>query len=105
MIKWSLLQDGRQAIFKLIPTLELSKYLTLALAINGIYAVSRGVTAFILSTPMDESVIDEIVKRYKKAMEMVLPLYNQVKDYEGFASIIFAMLKSLNTKPEFQKFK
>ncbi len=97
--------DGRQAVFKLIPTLELSKYLTLALAINGLYAVSIGVTAFILSTPMDESTIDEIVKRYKKAMEMVLPLYNQIKDYEGFASILFAMLKSLNTKPEFQKFK
>jgi glutamate-1-semialdehyde 2,1-aminomutase len=97
--------DGRQTVFNLIPTLELSKYLTLALAINGIYAVSRGVTAFILSTPMDEEVIDEIVKRYKKAMEMILPIYNQVKDYKGFASIIFAMLKSLNVNPEFQKFK
>ncbi|MHA1954302.1 MAG: aspartate aminotransferase family protein, partial [Candidatus Heimdallarchaeaceae archaeon] len=98
-------EDGRQTVFKLIPTLELSKYLTLALAINGIYTVSRGVTAFILSTPMDESVVDEIVKRYKNAMEMILPLYNQIKDYEGFASIIFAMLKSLNVNPEFQKFK
>ncbi|MHA2309707.1 MAG: aspartate aminotransferase family protein, partial [Candidatus Heimdallarchaeaceae archaeon] len=92
-------EDGRQTVFKLIPTLELSKYLTLALAINGIYTVSRGVTAFILSTPMDESVVDEIVKRYKNAMEMILPLYNQIKDYEGFASIIFAMLKSLNVNP------
>ncbi|NPD87343.1 MAG: aminotransferase class III-fold pyridoxal phosphate-dependent enzyme [Asgard group archaeon] len=98
-------EDGRQTVFKLIPTLELSKYLTLSLAINGIYAVSRGVTAFILSTPMDESVVDEIVKRYEKAMEMILPLYNQIKDYEGFASLIFAMLKSLNVNPEFQKFK
>ncbi len=97
--------DGRQTVFNLIPTLELSKYLTLALAINGIYAVSRGVTAFILSTPMDEAVVDEIVKRYKKAMEMILPLYNQIKNYEGFASIIFAMLKSLNVNPEFQKYK
>jgi glutamate-1-semialdehyde 2,1-aminomutase len=97
--------DGRQAIFKLIPSLDLSKYLTLALAINGIYAVSRGVTAFILSTPMDESVIDEIVRRYRKAMEMILPLYKQIKDYEGFASIIFAMLKSLNANPKFQEFK
>ena len=95
--------DGRQTVFKLIPTLNLSKYLTLALAINGIYAVSRGVTAFILSTPMNEEVIDKIVARYKKAMQMVLPLYEQAKDYEGFASIIFAMLKSLNTNPEFSK--
>ena len=97
--------DGRQAVFKLIPTLEFSKYLTLALAINGLYAVSRGVTAFVLSTPMNESTIDEIVKRYKKAMELVLPIYNQIKEYEGFASILFAMLKSLNTKPEFQDFR
>ncbi len=97
--------DGRQVVFKLIPTLELSKYFTLALAINGLYAVSRGITAFILSTPMNESTIDEIIKRFKKAMEMVLPIYNQSKDYEGFASILFAMLKSLNTKTEFKKFK
>ncbi|MCK4896664.1 MAG: aminotransferase class III-fold pyridoxal phosphate-dependent enzyme, partial [Candidatus Heimdallarchaeota archaeon] len=95
--------NGRQTVFKLIPTLNFSKYLTLALAINGIYAVSRGITAFILSTPMDERVVDEIISRYKKAMLMVLPLYNQSKAYEGFASIIFAMLKSLNTNPEFLK--
>ncbi len=95
--------NGRQTVFKLIPTLNLSKYLTLALAIHGIYAVSRGITAFILSTPMDERVVDEIISRYKKAMLMVLPLYDQSKAYEGFASIIFAMLKSLNTNPEFSK--
>ncbi|MHA1345754.1 MAG: aminotransferase class III-fold pyridoxal phosphate-dependent enzyme [Candidatus Heimdallarchaeaceae archaeon] len=95
--------NGRQTVFKLIPTLNFSKYLTLALAINGIYAVSRGITAFILSTPMDEKVVDEIISRYKKAMLMVLPLYNQSKAYEGFASIIFAMLKSLNTNSEFLK--
>ncbi len=93
--------NGRQTVFKLIPTLELSKYLTLALNINGIYAVSRGVTAFILSTPMKEDTIDEIVLRYRKAMELILPLYNQIKPYEGFASIIFAMLKGLNTNPKF----
>ena len=95
--------NARQTVFKLIPTLELSKYLTLTLAINGIYAVSRGVTAFILSTPMNEEIIDEIVVRYRRAMEMILPLYNQIKNYSGFASIIFAMLKSLNTEPEFSK--
>ncbi len=38
-------------------------------------------------------------------MEMILPLYNQIKDYEGFASLIFAMLKSLNVKTEFQNYK
>lgn len=98
--------DGRQTVFKLIPTLELSKYLTLALNIQGIYAVSRGVTAFILSTPMDEKIIDEIIIRYRKAMEMIIPLYNEIKQYEGFASIIFAMLKSLNTNEVFiKKFK
>ncbi len=95
--------NARQTVFKLIPTLELSKYLTLTLAINGIYAVSRGVTAFILSTPMNEEIIDEIVVRYRRAMEMILPLYNQIRNYSGFASIIFAMLKSLNTEPEFSK--
>ena len=95
--------EGRELVFKLIPTLDFSKYLTLALNINGIYAVSRGVTAFILSTPMDEKIIDDIIERYKKAMEMVLPIYRQLEPYEGFASIIFAMLKGLNSNSEFKK--
>ena len=95
--------DGRKTVFSLIPTLNLSRYLTMALAINGLYAVSRGITAFILSTPMNEEIIDEIVERYKKAMQMVLPIYNHIKEYKGFASIIFAMLNSLNTNPEFKK--
>jgi len=97
------LVDGRQAIFNFIPSLELTKYLRVALAINGIYTVSQGITAFMLSTPMNEEIIDEITERYQKAMEMVLPLYNEIKEFTGFASLIYAMLKSLNVKPEFVK--
>lgn len=95
------LVDGRQAIFNFIPSLELTKYLRVALAINGIYTVSQGITAFMLSTPMNEEIIDEIIERYQNSLNMVLPLYNEIKDFSGFASLIYTMLKPLNIKPEF----
>ncbi|MHA1555448.1 MAG: aminotransferase class III-fold pyridoxal phosphate-dependent enzyme [Candidatus Heimdallarchaeota archaeon] len=98
--------NAKQLSFDTIPYLELGKYLQIALVINGLYTVSRGVTAFILSTPMDEKIIDEIVERFKKSMEMVLPIYEDVRQYDGFAAIIYVMLKSLNLKKEFaSKFK
>ena len=56
-----------------------------------------------LSTPMDEKIIDEIVVRFTKSMEMVLPLYKDVTRFKGFAAIIYVMLKSLNINTEFQK--
>ncbi len=78
--------NAKKLSFDTIPYLELGKYLQVAMAINGLYTVSRGVTAFILSTPMDEKIIDEIVVRFKKSMEMVIPIYEDVKQYEGFAA-------------------
>lgn len=98
--------NAKKLSFDTIPYLELGKYLQVAMAINGLYTVSRGVTAFILSTPMDEKIIDEIVERFRKSMEMVLPIYEDVKQFEGFAAIIYVMLKSLNLNKEFaSKFK
>ena len=96
-------ENAKKLSFDTIPYLELGKYLQVAMAINGLYTVSRGVTAFILSTPMDDEIIDEIVVRFKKSMEMVLPIYKDVTRFAGFAAIIYVMLKSLNYNKEYQK--
>ena len=95
--------NAKNLSFDTIPYLELGKYLQIAMTINGLYTVSRGVTAFILSTPMDEKVIDEIIERFKKSVEMVLPIYKDVTRYKGFAAIIYVMLKSLNLNKDFYK--
>lgn len=69
--------------------------------LNGLYGISRGVIGFMLSTAMDEKIIDEVLVRFKKTMEMVLPIYEDLKPYKGFAGIIYSMLKDLNTNEEF----
>ncbi|NPE08928.1 MAG: aminotransferase class III-fold pyridoxal phosphate-dependent enzyme [Asgard group archaeon] len=98
--------NKQQVVFNTIPFLELSEYLQVALALQGLYVISRGVTGFMLSTIMDEAIVDEILVRFRKAMEMVLPLYEEVKPYEGFSGIIYTLLKQLNKNKEFaEKYK
>jgi len=93
--------NKQQVVFNTIPFLEFSEYLQVALALEGLYVISRGVTGFMLSTIMDEAIVDEILVRFRKAMEMVLPLYEEVKPYEGFSGIIYTLLKQLNKNKEF----
>ncbi len=93
--------NKQQVVFNTIPFLELSEYLQVALALQGLYVISRGVTGFMLSTIMDEAIVDEILVRFRKSMEMVLPLYEEVKPYEGFSGIIYTLLKQLNKNKEF----
>ncbi|MHA1668258.1 MAG: aspartate aminotransferase family protein [Candidatus Heimdallarchaeaceae archaeon] len=94
-------KNKKEISFNTIPYLELSKYLRLAMAINGLYGISKGVVGFMLSTAMDEQVIDEILKRFRKTMEMVLPIYENIKPFKGFAGVVYALLKDLNEKPAF----
>ncbi len=98
--------NKQQVVFNTIPFLELSEYLQIALYIQGLYVITRGVTGFMLSTLMDESTVDEILARFKKAVEMILPLYEEIKPYEGFSGIIYTLLKQLNKNKEFaEKYK
>jgi len=96
-------KDKKEISFNTIPYLELSKYLRMAMAINGLYGISKGVIGFILSTVMNEEIIDEILVRFRRTMEMVLPIYEDIKPYQGFAGIIYSMLKSLNVNEQFAK--
>ncbi|MHA1405954.1 MAG: aspartate aminotransferase family protein [Candidatus Heimdallarchaeaceae archaeon] len=96
-------KNKKEISFNTIPYLEFSKYLRLAMAINGLYGISKGVVGFMLSTVMDEAIIDEILKRFRKTMEMVLPIYEDIKPFKGFAGIVYALLKDLKEKPAFSR--
>jgi len=86
-----------------IPYMELSKFVHMALGINGLFAIVKGILGFFLTTIMDEDTIDEILKRFRKTMEMVLPIYEEVKPYKAFAGIVFTILKRLNSNEAFSK--
>ena len=86
-----------------IPYMELSKYIHMALTINGLFAIVKGILGFFVTTIMTEETIDEILVRFKKTMEMVLPIYEEVKPYKGFAGIVFTIMKSLNKSDAFSK--
>ncbi|MHA1198390.1 MAG: aminotransferase class III-fold pyridoxal phosphate-dependent enzyme [Candidatus Heimdallarchaeaceae archaeon] len=96
-------QNKREISFNTIPYMELSKYLRIAMPINGLYGISRGVIGFMLSTAMDEKIIDDVLVRFKKTMEMVLPIYEDLKPYKGFSGVLYAMLKDLNVNEQFAK--
>lgn len=93
--------NKQQVYFYTIPYMELSKYIHMALAINGLFAIVKGILGFFLTTIMTEETIDEILTRFRKTMEMVLPIYEDAKPYPGFAGIIYTLLKSLNTNKKF----
>ena len=95
--------NKREISFNTIPYLELSKYLRMAMAINGLYGISKGVIGFMLSTAMDEKIIDEILVRFRKTMELVLPIYEEIKPFQGFAGIIYSMIKPLNSNEQFKQ--
>ncbi len=96
-------QNKREISFNTIPYMELSKYMRIAMPINGLYGISRGVIGFMLSTAMDEKIIDDVLVKFKKTMEMVLPIYEDLKPYKGFSGVIYSMLKDLNLNEEFAK--
>jgi putative sterol carrier protein len=95
--------NNRKLSYKTIPYLELAKYLQMTLIMNGLYALSRGITPFLLSTAMIDEDINEILVRFKKALEMVLPIYKDVTRFDGFAAIIYSMLKNLNNNENFKR--
>ena len=97
----TIVQNKKEISYNTIPYLELSKYIRMAMAINGLYGVSKGVIGFMLSTVMDEKIIDEVLVRFRKTMELVKPIYDDIKPYQGFAGIIYTMMKGLNAKKEF----
>jgi len=96
-------QNKREISFNTIPYMEMSKYLRMAMPINGLYGISKGVIGFMLSTAMDEKIIDEILVRFRKSMEMVLPIYQDLKPYKGFSGVIYSMLKDLNNNKQFAR--
>ena len=71
-------RNAKEAVLSVIPTLELALDFHLALLNQGIYAIAKGMMGFIISTPMDESTVDLITARYKKALEQIKPIADEI---------------------------
>ncbi|MCG6911315.1 MAG: aspartate aminotransferase family protein [Deltaproteobacteria bacterium] len=71
-------RNAREAVTAVIPTLELAQDFHLALLNQGVYAIAKGMVGFIISTPMDVSIVDLISERYRKALEQIKPIAEAV---------------------------
>lgn len=71
-------RNAREAVLSVIPTLALAQDFHLALLNQGVYAIAKGMMGFIISTPMDETTVDLITARYKKALEQIKPLADEI---------------------------
>jgi len=67
--------NSREYCFGLLPIFENMGILNLALLNEGIYVYHKSCLEFILSTAMDETVIDEIVQKVERALTKVKPLF------------------------------
>jgi glutamate-1-semialdehyde 2,1-aminomutase len=62
-------ENAKEAALAVIPTLEFAQDVHLEMLNQGLYAITRGLVAFAVSTPMNEQKIDQIVDRFGKALE------------------------------------
>lgn len=67
-------KTGKQYATLAAPTLDFLKIMNLALLNTGLFCMVKGFILLALSTPMDEVVADEIINKFKNALEMVAPL-------------------------------
>jgi len=70
--------NAKQAALAVIPTLEFAQNLHLELLNQGLFAITRGLVAFTLSTPMDQQQVDRIIDCFGKALEVVKPLADEI---------------------------
>lgn len=66
--------NAKEAALAVIPTLEFAQDVHLELLNQGVYPITRGIVVFVISTPMDEQKIDQIVKRFEATLEVVKPM-------------------------------
>ena len=67
-------RNAKEAVQAVAPTRELARNLHLALLNQGVYTIARGMLIFVISTPMDEFIVDLIAERFKLALEQTKPL-------------------------------
>lgn len=72
-------RNASEAVRSIVPTLELSQNFHLALLNEGIYAIAKGIMGFVVSTPMNDSTVDLIIERYKKALEHIKPVADAIE--------------------------
>jgi glutamate-1-semialdehyde aminotransferase len=70
--------NAKEAVMAAIPTLEFSQDVHLALLNQGVFPITRGTVAFIISTPMDEQTIEQIVARFEEALKITKPIADEM---------------------------
>jgi len=66
--------NAKEAALAVIPTLDFAKDVHLELLNQGLYPITRGLVVFVVSTPMDEKKINQIIQRFEATLESVKPL-------------------------------
>ena len=66
--------NAKEAALAVIPTLEFAQDVHLELLNQGVYPITRGTVVFVISTPMDEQNIDQIVNRFEASLKVVKPI-------------------------------
>ncbi|MBW2367267.1 MAG: aspartate aminotransferase family protein [Deltaproteobacteria bacterium] len=66
--------NGKEFVKYVAPTMDFSKMMHIELLNRGLYCGCKGFVLMSLSTPMDEEVVDTIVKTFSEALEVVAPL-------------------------------
>jgi glutamate-1-semialdehyde aminotransferase len=71
--------NAKEAALAVIPTLDFAQDVHLELLNQGVYPITRGLVVFVISTPMDEQKIDQIIKRFESALALVKPMANEIQ--------------------------
>lgn len=70
--------NAKEAALAVIPSLEFAQNVHLELLNQGVYPITRGMIVFTISTPMDEQIVDQIATRFRKTLERVKPLAEEL---------------------------
>ena len=71
--------NAKEAATAVIPTLDFAQHFHVEMQNQGIYAITRGMIAFSMSTPMDEEETDRIIRRFGRALDTVKPLADELE--------------------------
>ena len=76
-------ENAKEAALAVMPTLEFAQNVHLEMLNRGLYAITRGMIAFAVSTPMNEQKIDQIIDRFGRALEFAKPLLEPFAEKMG----------------------
>ena len=71
------LHTSKDVVLSLFPAIELMQYLHIDMLNQGVFFLNRGM--FTVSTPMNEEIIDHTINVFKKSLERLKPMVEEVQ--------------------------